>query len=276
MTDSDYKTRALKKAYIRSFRGGRRAFGMLLDAVVFGAVIIVTLYIVIRPRFQNRPAALAATLFCALEILLVYAAVTGLRFRRHVKKLRREAAREIAENKQFLQPELIWERVPESPSVRVIKSMEKITADDVLTALRSNDRPVTLVSLAGATAAAERVIAAAGGDIKVTAPKELGIDPSVIFPASEDELDDLILRKHGAFTKKKRSRISLTDLSGGRAIKYLAVGAALTLASFVVRYPIYYRAVASVSLGIGSYALIAEKLFKKQSAPTAGSERISF
>lgn len=270
MTDKEINAAALKRAYRLSFRKGKRAFAALIDAFAFGAIILLTLYILIRPRFQNRTAAIVMTVTAGLGILLVCLAVDRTLFERHVKKLRKQVKAEIVENKMRLDPDAVWDRIGESGSVFISKSLEGITADEVMKAIRTKTHPVTIVSLAGPTEKAARLLEASSGKAKAASPSNMGVDPKKLYNVRENEIDARIIEKHLKTLKKPPQLKELLRIPEKGAFKYLAVGGALMLMSFFVRCPLYYRAAASVSLGIGAYAAVFGSLVKRRKRPDDG------
>ncbi len=272
MTDNMKKRSSLKRVYRLSFRRGKRAFAFALDAAAFSAVLLLALYITVRPYFRNRTAAVIAVLFAFAEILLVFLAVDKFRYNRYVTRFRKGAAREAAENKMLLHPEKVWESIPDSPSVFVSRSLEGVTADELLKALCTKKAPVTLVSLSGLTSSAERIAEAAGEAVRAVSPSDIGLDPAVMYPVSEDEIDRHILKKHADLLKRPSFRRELFRIESAGALKYLAVGGGLMLMSFAVGHSLYYRAAASISLGIGGYALFAGSLFKRTKRPGIEAE----
>lgn len=256
--------KALRRIYIRRHRRGRRALAYWLDFAFTAIIVLLALYLFVRPHFRNRIAAEAVTVVCGAMALCIYRIVDVELLRRSVKKLREETRREVSMSRLLLDPDGLFGRIPKEKGIYIVKSLEAVTADDVKAALGASGDAVTIVTFAKPTEAAKRLIECSGAEVSFTAPHEyLGLDPLRLYPANEEEIDAAIIKKHGGLLKKPRITRAVFALTRERAVKYLAVGAGLLLFSFFARYAVYYRILASLSLSVGAYVFAAEEIKKR-------------
>ena len=259
MEANDKKARQLRRICRITHRGGRRAPGAVFDAAFMLAVVFVLFSLVLRPYFQSRAVSRAAALICAGLVFVVFAIVDRELLLRHEKKLRDKTRREIAENKLLLEPEKLLDRINESEGVIVIRKTDLMTADDIRDAARSARAGFTVVSLAEPTENAKRLISSLCCRAKVVTPQDyLDTDPNDVFPVSDEEIDAAILEKYGDLIKKPTFPKELFRIAKHRGAKYAAVGAALTLASLFVKYPLYYRIMGSAALSIAAWSFAAD------------------
>ena len=258
------KKKALRRIYVRRHRGGRRALAYWLDFTFTAVIVLLALYLCVRPHFRNRVAAEALTVVCGALALCIYRIVDGELLRRSVKKLREETRREISMSRLLLDPDGLFDRITCEKGVFTVKSLEAVTSDDVKAALGTGGDAITIVTFAKPTEAAMRLIECSRAEVSFIAPHDyLGLDPEKLFPAGEEDIDAAIIKKYGSLLKKPHITKAVFALTRERAIKYLAVGAGLMLFSLFARYAVYYRILASLSLSVGAYVFAAEELKKR-------------
>lgn len=249
--------------------GGRRPFAVFLDAAIFGSAAFTALYFAVRPRFSDPRAALALSLGLFFAGVPLYIAGDRALSLRRIEKHRRSAREAVASRKLLASSKALLESIPDSPTTAVSLSVDSLTADEVLRALSLPSPFVSLVAAAKPTPAAEALIADASRRLRTVSPYEyLGISPEEAVAVSEEETDAELIKKHSALLKRPSVFRGLAAFSRERAAKFVWLGAGLLIASFFVRYPLYYRAAASAVMSFGGYLLIAGRYRK---APEDGS-----
>ena len=228
-----------------------------LDSLLIGAAVLAALYLAVRPHFESRLASAFISAACGVMVFIAVRAIDGERYSRHEKRMRTEAEAEIRSIKLLLSPEAALKALPMNGNACFSGSAEGLDADELIGFLNSHERPLTIIAVSKPTENAERLINTLDG-IEVVPIEKCGADLRAVYPVSETEIDEYIIKKHGELLKKPRISGALFALTKERAIKYLAVGAALMLLSFFVRYAVYYRLIASLTLGIGSYVFAAD------------------
>lgn len=248
----DNRINSLKRIYIRSFRRGRSSAAYFFDSVIVWSAVFVGVYLAVRPRVPSRPAAVFLSLACVLLCLALRSIAARELLSRHIKKLRKSAGKELSEIKLMKEPDRLFGMLP--GSAQAVLKTDLLTADDI----KGMDGK-TVITLAEPTDKAKKLIDALG--IKLVLPQEyLGVDLSEVFPVTESETDEYLIRKYSNLIKKPSLPKSLLSFSRARAVKFLATGAGLLIMSFFMRYSLYYRLAASLVISIGFTVLCADAL----------------
>ena len=263
MKEIDSKKRTLDKIFRITFRGGRGLPAFVFDSFFFGAASLLALYLCVRPQFKNRPAAVFVTAVCGLLLFLIVLVIDRERFARHVKRMREKAAEDLLLRKAFFLSEELFKDIKDEGVYKAI-SAEALTADDVIRAVREFGDGAVIVTLAKPTEAAKALLDSMDGISVVTPFGYLSREPSEMITVNESEIDAEIIRTHRKTIKKPSLPKGLFELSKERAVKYFALGAALLLMSFFVRYSLYFRIISSVVLSLGAGVFAFDELKRAQ------------
>lgn len=259
--DENENAKRLKKAYLKSFRRGKSGGAHLFDTLFLGLILFAALCVCVRTRLSNGTVAWAVTLVCSAAGVCLWKAAENALFEKHVRRLREETRRELAEIQLMLAGDGLWESISVDESTFVSRSAESLTADDVAKAASLTGSPVTIVTLAEPTARARRLLDALGSGIAIKSPIEFLGGKAALPEIGETEIDEAIIRRF--LRPKKRRKTSIFKPGSERAVKFLAVSAGLFLLSYFVRYPLWFRAAASLTSGLGG-ALFTAEMIKKQ------------
>ena len=259
MDISAEKKRHLRAVYRISYHNGKRRFAVVFDAVFIWMIVLLAIRISLIPRIKADFTAWCAAAFTTAALFLLWRVFDRERFTRHRLKLRMEAREAAAERKAERSPEKLFALIEPSPGVAVIEKTDLITSDDIVGAIGRIGLPVTVVTLASPTEKAAALIAGSGGEIRIVTPQEhTGTELTELYPVSEKEIDDDIVRSHASLIERRSFREIFLAVSKQRAVKYLLVGGGLFLFSFVMGRRIYYRMLAALSAGAGSVMLALE------------------
>lgn len=257
----------LKRIYRYSFRKGRSVTASFLDHAFLSAIIFFALYIAVRPNMVNGVIARIITFICCIVVLLIWFIADRERFSRHVCRLRADTANELYRTKLILDPEPFLSQIEAEANVFIHHCTDLLTTDDIKLALEIFGDSVTIVSAAEPTSRARDIINRLGGRIKLISPEDFsGRKLSDVYTVEDDEIDSVIISKHERITKKPSLKKGLFTLSKERAFKYIAVGAALFAYSFFVRYSMYFRIMASVTLSLGAMVFTADEVRRRASS----------
>ena len=254
----------LNKVYKRSFRRGRGALACAFDTGFALFTSAFALYICVRPRFKSSSAAWLVTLICLAAAALLWKAAEKELFARHVKRLRLKKKKQIALAKMLAEG-AAFEGGKAEPGKYYARSIEALTADDVLAALRSGQKPVTIVSAAEPTKKAKELISSFAGAVRLEKAKLLS-PSSPMPPVTEEETDEAVLWEYPA--RKRPVFKELSELARERPFMYFCLAGGLFVLSFFVRYALYFRLMASAAAGTGSAVLFFNKT-KKEADKTA-------
>ena len=158
--------RRLRAVYKKSFRKGRGALAYAFDLCFALLTAAFALYICIRPHFESRAAARLVTGICLALLAVIWKAAENELFIRHIKRLRERKKQQISKARLTVR---MYERFlsrEEGPGVYVSRSVESLSADEVITALKTRSLPVTVISCAEPTEKAAELINALGNEVR--------------------------------------------------------------------------------------------------------------
>ena len=236
--------------YLKSFRKGRGAAAGTIDRTFFFCLSAALVWLAVRARMANLTVSIVVTCASMLIVLTAAAGIERIGLRRHAARMRRDAEAEILEEKARIHADELLGSI-KAPGAFVCRSVECVSADDVLKAIACGCR--SIVSLSQPTSNARELMAAAG--ISLEDPFiMLGKKPSEIFSVTDTEIDERLYKK---YCKKERRTFggivkSIKPLAGERAVRYMLTGAALILLSFAEKYSLSYRLLGSLSMSLGA------------------------
>ncbi|MBO4384671.1 MAG: hypothetical protein J5854_04550 [Clostridia bacterium] len=263
------RNKALSERICRvSFRGGRRLPAFVFDCVFLSAAAFSGAYLAVRPHFANRTAALTVSFVTLALGALVFIAVRRALFEKHRANMRRAAREELIDLKLVMEPDPFGSSAGSDRRVYVSRSIDALSADEVKAAYLSSEKPLTIVAFSKPTEAAERLLSELP-DVSVKTPRDhLGEKAAESIRIEESEIDARIVRKHGSICRRPRIKKELFALSKERAVKYILLGGVLMLMSFFMRYAVYYRTLASITLTAGA-SVFAVDAYGKGNKKTA-------
>ena len=262
--DETETERRLRAVYKKSFRRGRGALAYAFDLCFALLTAAFALYICIRPHFESRAAARLVTGICLALLAVIWKAAENELFIRHIKRLRGRKKEQISKARLTVR---MYERFlsrEEGPGVYVSRSVESLSADEVITALKTRSLPVTVISCAEPTEKAAELINALGNEVrfkKLTPPESAWQCEEV----TESDTDAALIMEHSS--KKLVGIKGILKLPRGRAFTYFSIAAGLFALSFITRYALYYRLTASISAGIGGLIFLWESAKKERQRP---------
>ena len=254
----------LQRIIRTKFRGGRRIPAVVFDSAFMGLILFAASYITVRPHIKNTAVSVAVSLFVFAGTVCVLIVIRRERFLRYERRLKREALEDVLRMKLMLDPERLLSLVHETSSVFVFRGTDTIGSDDIRAAVCNKGLPVTIVSEALPTKTAAEMIKLSGGRVKlVNAEEHLGIALSEVYSVAPGEIEDAIIAKHSDSIKKISFSKDVFRLTKDRAVRYLGVGAGLFALSFVMRYTLYFRLMASLCMSLGAGFFAAEEIKKR-------------
>ena len=233
---------------------------MILDRVFWAVVGFFTLYLLIRPRYSNRAAAMIVTCASFLAVTVLAFAVGKALYNKHVKKLYEDTKRELDELRLLERLDVLNARLSNERGEIAAKSIEKVTADDVIhAALLRGD--VKIIAAGEPTEKARRLLSLYGGRIKLVHPRERFADELELMPAvTASEIEYAIIEKYRKSSPKRMKPKDFLASVNRRPFACFAAGAGLFLLSFFSKSALYLRLFSSVCFGIGATAAVVPAL----------------
>ncbi|MBO4563276.1 MAG: hypothetical protein J5772_06670 [Clostridia bacterium] len=260
---SDKRAGELNRLFRITFRKGRRRAAFVIDTAFAFLILVLVLWIIVRPHFKNRTAAALVTASSFSIILCSCIIIDRERYARHIVKLEMEARLRAAETKLLLDPSPALDEIHRTDRLKVFRGADSLTADDLLLLIKECEYPLTVVTAAAPTEKARSVMAALPGKVEVVSPAQrLGERIFELYPVSREEAEEAIIKEHSELLKKPDIK-AVFALTRERAFRYFSVGAGLLLLSFFVKRGLYFRAVASICFGLGGAAAIRDAAAKK-------------
>lgn len=264
MDSTASKKRLLSHIAFVSFHHGKRRFAVAFDSIFIWTVILLAVRITLIPYVRIRAAAWIASAFFTLTFFFICRVVQRERFVRHKLKMRSDAREAAALFKARFDPDRLYALIKPQKGVVAAAKTDLLSADDITEAVRENGLPLKLVTLAEPTEKAAALIERSDNGISIVSPQEhLGIALEILYPVSEEEIDDEIIRSHREMNEKRSLGEIFLTVSRKRAVKYLLVGGGLFLFSFFMHHRLYYRLIACVSASAGGFMLFLEELPNK-------------
>ena len=195
---------------------------------------------------------------------LIWAFIRRELYARHRKKLLSSAEKSAARLKFLLEPERLFDLIRPSDGVFVHRGTDRLSAADIADAARACGRDVTIVTAARPTETAAELIRLSGGVTLVTPEEHIGKSLCEVYPVTKEERNKAAAAELRGSRRRASFKESVLALSKERALKYFSVGAGLYLFSFFVRYAIYYRVIASISISLGAIVFAGSRLKRKE------------
>lgn len=255
--------KSIRRYFRRGLAGGRSALARAVDYMALRLLILAGAFLFFRQRVTGLWwALLLAVLSLLLGIVLLHI-VYELRFERYVFKEMRRLRQHLLCQKIALMDKTALLPIAQSlaggESPALLFCAEPASADALLPLARKKDVKAVCAT-GGYSPAAERFAAQAGlwlipqGALLEAATRE-GLAPG------DREVYRYILTED-ANRRKKRLRLSGLLFSGGAAKKYLVTGLVLLALSFLSRYTLYYRLLATVCMSIFSVNFLMDRTRK--------------
>ncbi|MBO6061442.1 MAG: hypothetical protein J6P98_04925 [Clostridia bacterium] len=255
--DNEIQKRA-DKLLTKNCRGGKNALAATFDAVILAVIAGSILYITVRPHFANRTAAVSVTAICLILAGLVCRSLSQEILLRKKTKARRIIKEELAGIKLMLNEEAIIDMLPKNGSIFFIGSCEEFGSDQVLKAYARFGSKAQIVCFGEPDEGAKKTMRLLGMNEAKKPNELLRKSTSDLAFVSEKELDTAIVSLYGS-ENRMRAR-ELKRIVHERAFKFIALGAGLFALSYVSGYAIWYRAAATVCMGMGSAVMASEAI----------------
>ena len=261
MTSMEKKS--VRRYFRRGLAGGRSALARAVDCVALRALILAGAFLFFRQRVTGLLWALLLAVLSLLLGMVLLHIVYELRFERYVGKEMRRLRRHLLSkritlmDKTALLPIVQTLAGGENPSL--LFCAEPASADALLPLARK--RGVTTVCATGGySPAAERFAAQAGLTL---IPQSALLDAAARQGLSPSDTDIYrYILEEDANRRKKRPSLSGLLFSGGAAKKDLVTGFVLLALSFLSRYTLYYRLLATVCMSIFSVNFLIDRTRK--------------
>jgi len=271
----------LMQYYRKKMYKGRGALARGVDFIALRVIALVAFYLWFLSLTGKMNMSVALSLICVAVFSVAAAFAKSLRTESFIEKERKRLAREHMRQALALLP---LERFmaaakacapDEDIFLYAFRQTGPLTPDDVLKAYRLAEKrgfARAAVFSAGDISEEARTFARRlpGFDMQLMPPDTLlGQAEALGLTPDAAAIDRMIVDLYHA-QKQKRKAVLAAPFSKGNAKKYLILAAALTAASFLTSYPLYYRLLAGVCM---SFAAISYLVNVPQPGDTAASNR---
>ncbi|MBE5785612.1 MAG: hypothetical protein E7330_07435 [Clostridiales bacterium] len=259
------------RCYKRRFYNGRSLVARVVDFVALRIIILAACYLWFITRIDNTVMA-AVLSFTALAAISVAAEIIkSMRLARFIDRERVRVAHGIFRERLLILPRQEFLAIikaylaehracyPDDCLVFITQSAMPVNEDTVLKTYRTAEkRGLTAAVIFSAAPAAKEALAIAGrcGSVSigfVTPDALLKSASATSFLPTPDAVDEAILSA-AAKAKALRRKTASEPFASGRMRRYILVAAALFALSFFVKYTMYYRMLAALSLSFGALA----------------------
>lgn len=255
--------KSIRRYFRRGLAGGRSALARAVDYVVLRLLILAGAFLFFRQRVGGLLWALLLALLSLLLGMVLLHIVYELRFERYVAKEMRRLRRRLLSQKIALMDKRTLLPIAQSLSgdktPALLFCAEPVSADALLPLARK--KGVTMVcATAGYSQGAESFAAQAGLRL---IPLGALLDAAAahgLAPGNHDIYRSILQEE--ANKCRKRPRLSGLLFAGGSAKKYLVTGLILLALSFLSRYTLYYRLLATVCMSIFSVNFLMDRTRK--------------
>lgn len=251
-----------REAYFRrAFSGGRSLFARVADGVGLRLIVLGAAYLAFAPRFSSRlTALLLATITLGIASLVMRIAREIL-FERFVTREKKRIARMLLSDRLLLADMqtvagLAGALCPQNERTVVLQRAMPVNADALLALVRARRAcgKLHVFTCTSFDRSAEAFAARSNGrlvlhgsDELISAALDAGMEPSQREIFDYIEAESCVARKRRHAASDHRSPFVF-----GSVKKYLLVALLLGGASFLTRYPLYYRMLAGLCMTIAA------------------------
>ncbi len=265
------QNRKIISYYKRSLYGGRTSFARAVDYIALRAITLAACYLWFSTAVQNTVMALLLSVTALVTISVAVELFKSIRLDKFIVKERLRMRDKMFSKKLYMMPrekykELVQSAVKSNPGkygpsclIYPLQQAAPANADTVLSAYRAAQKhgckEAVIFSASGASRDAEELL-------EQYTDLAIRFEPisSLIAQAEEHGLlpddaavDAQILSLIEA-EKDKRRRLAERPFQPGRTRRYILVAAALFIASFFVKYTLYYRLLSAACVSFGAVA----------------------
>ena len=266
-----------ERLYARYFRrkraGGRGRLALILDGALFRLILFTGAYLFFGTRLPGSEA--RALLLAGVFLLmceLAFRVVSEIRLEAFMQKELRRIRRLLTVDRLLLLDgpgirALCAPLVARGETPVLLQRTAPADGDAVIAALRTRRGKgrVGILACGGFTPDAEALASRSGGmislypaDVLLGGAAEAGLTPSA------GEVRAYIAAELPRMEKKRRPRLP-APFAPGRAGKYLLAALALTAASFLTRYALYYRMLAGLCGAVASLGVFLNRTHPERS-----------
>lgn len=255
--------KSIRRYFRRGCAGGRSVLARAVDYLALRALILAGAFLFFRQRVSGVLWALLLAVLSLLLGMVLLHIVYELRFERYVNKEMRRLRRHLLSQKIALMDKKALLPIAASLSAgdtpALLFCTAPVQADALLPLARKKDVK-TVCATAGYSPAAEAFAAQAGLRL---IPLGALLDAAVkhgLEPNNQDIYRHILQAE--ALKRQKRPRLSGLLFAGGNAKKYLVTGLVLLALSFLSRYTLYYRLLATACMSIFSVNFLMDRTRK--------------
>ncbi|NLB61572.1 MAG: 2TM domain-containing protein [Clostridiales bacterium] len=264
----------LSSYYRQRFSGDRTFFARITDTIFFVVVIALIGYRYFARQSIAWYIAILLGFALGILVLVAYRIINSMRFERFVEKERRQIEKEIALSRLSVMSESDYSKIVES-IVKVeninrfkclilsFQNIDEICADEIAKAYRqaiSNKyEKVYVFSCSKLSAKASDFIDSIKNvEFVIYTQDQLFDYTKRLFPISDDEIDETIIKRENKKREERKSRYK-SAFSKSRLTPYFVFGAFLLIASYFVRFSLYYRLLAGMCFGMAFTVAMLER-----------------
>lgn len=268
--EAKQKSRLLNAYYKRKFHKGKSIFARIVDFIFVRFIACAVLFLWFSSLISNT-VLIAVLTAVSLGVFCVFAALlTSILFTRAIKKERLRIAEKLYSERLAILDKNGFTKIVEyciqhNPSkykdslLCVSQCKGKLSEELMLRICRKarslKMQKVTIFCISGATDEAAAMCEQYKIEVKTVCAKALMPFAKNILP-SDDEIDAAITEYEQAY-REKRKKLAASPLAPIKAKRYWLMALILFIASFFVRYALYYRILGGACL---CFAVIVQQL----------------
>ena len=250
--------RELERYFRKKCAGGRSGFARAFDAVSLRLLLAAAAFLWCRPYFPLWAAAALALTAAALLSLALGAANAWRLTRFTARETRRIRGVLLCDRLTMLSAsEAIQLTAPlcaEGETPLPLFGASEATADQLIAGLKRHapEEKLAVFSAMGYGASARALARRLPERLRLCEREALFAAAEKAGMRADDAAVHAFIRAELTAGKRRRAHIRAQTFAPGGAKRYLLTAAALTLLSFVTRYPLYCRMLAGLSLTLGA------------------------